>query len=314
MQATTNHQIIFKITIGVLIGIFTLMGYLYLGAQNETLELQKSLTNKVEQLAETEAKLDSIARQLDTQITQIRQLGGNVSELRKIRQQLENDKKKLKYDFSFSAQKYQFKIREYENYLTTKDDDIRQLRAENGTLLSRAKELEAEKQSVINENAGLKTEKEALSQTVASYSAQNDDLKRKVNLGSALKAVDVQVAAVSSGGRERSGGSYKASRIDRLKIAFTLPANPLTAQNTKDIFVRIMDSNGAVLSENGVGGMLYYEGREIGYSIRQAVFYENNDQKVDILYRKDTNYKSGRYTIELYAEGFRIGNGSFEVK
>jgi len=75
-----------------------------------------------------------------------------------------------------------------------------------------------------------------------------------------------------------------------------------------------MDSNGGVLSENGIGGVVYFEGREIGYSIRQTVLFDSNDQEVDILYRKNTSYKPGKYAIELYAEGFKIGTGSFEVK
>lgn len=311
---SNNNQGIFKIAIGVLIGVVALLSYLFMGARNETFELQKSLTTKVEELSSTQIKLDSISRALDTKIAEVKQLGGNIKELENVKAQLEDDKKKLKSDFNFSVAKYDAKIKEYENFLVVKDDDIRKLKEENGTLLARTKTLEEEKQQVITENTGLKTEKEGLTQTVASYTAQNDDLKRKVTLATAMKAINVQVAAVASNGKLREGGLYKASKVDRLKISFIMPSNPVAEKNTKDIFVRILDQNGAVVSEDGKGGTLQFDGKEVGYSVKQGIPFENNDQKVDILYGKGSAYKSGKYSIELYSEGFKIGNGAFEVK
>ncbi|MCU0326945.1 MAG: hypothetical protein MUF45_17170 [Spirosomaceae bacterium] len=315
MEATTNNSNgILKITIGVLVGVLALLGYLFMGARNETLELQKTLTTKVEQLSSTQIKLDSISQSLDSKIAEIEQLGGNVAELENIKAQLEADKKKLKSDLSFSIEKYETKIKEYETFLAQKDDDIRKLKEENGILVTKNQTLETEKQAVISENTGLKTEKEALTQTVADYTTQNDDLKRKVTMASAMKAVNVQVTALNSRGKERDGGEYKSSRIDRLKISFIMPSNPVAERNNKDIYVRVMDSNGAVLNENGTGGVMQFNGKELGYSTKQAVLFENNDQKVDLFYGKGNSYKSGKYSIELYSEGFKIGSGSFDVK
>jgi predicted nuclease with TOPRIM domain len=285
-----------------------------MGARNETFELQKSLTTKVEELSSAQIKFDSISKVLDIKIAEVKQLGGNIKELVAVKAQLEEDKKKLKTDFNFSVQKYETKVKEYETFLMAKDDDILKLKSENGTLLARTKTLEDEKQQVLTENSGLKTDKESLSQTVASYTAQNDDLKRKVTLATAMKAINVQVAAVASNGKVREGGLYKSSKIDRLKISFIMPSNPVAEKNTKDIFVRILDQNGAVVSEDGNAGTVQFEGKEVGYSLKQAIPFENNDQKVDILYGKGSIYKTGKYAIELYSEGFKMGTGAFEVK
>ncbi|WP_232074223.1 hypothetical protein [Spirosoma aureum] len=99
-----------------------------------------------------------------------------------------------------------------------------------------------------------------------------------------------------------------------MKITFIMPSNPLALKTNKDIYVRILDINGAVVNESGLGGVLWFEGREIGYSTRQSVPFENNDQQVDIFFRRDTSYKPGSYTVELYSEGIRIGDGQFDVK
>lgn len=299
--------------IGALLGMLALLAYLFMGSRNETLEVQKLLTAKVEQFAVTQARLDSISTVLDKKIVEVRQLGGSLVKLQQIRQQLQEDKRRLKYDLTFSLQQYNLKIRDYRQFLAQHEKDLQVLRDENGSLLSRARALEEEKQSILDENQGLKSEKAALARRVSDVSRQNADLQEKVTLASALKAVDVEVLALTGNGRQRTGGVYKASRIDRLLIRFILPANPLTFRNEKEILVRVLDANGAVVSDSG-GGVTYYEGHEIGYSTHQRVPYTNNDQQVDIPFRKSTEYKPGIYQIELYAEGFRIGEGRFEVR
>jgi predicted nucleic acid-binding Zn-ribbon protein len=314
---SNNNNGLLKVIIGVMAGVLALLGYLFMGARNETLELQKSLTSKVEQLSSTQIKLDSISKSLDEKILEVQSLGGSIAELEAVKAQLENDKKKLKTDLSFSVQKYESKIKDYETFLVAKDDDIRKLKAENGMLVTKTQTLEAEKQQVIVENTALKTEKEELSttltKTVDDFTTKNNDLKRQVTLASAMKAINVQVTALSSKGKERDGGEYKAKRIDQLKVAFIMPSNPVAAQNNKDIYVRVLDTNGAVV-ENGNGGIVQVDGKEIGYSFRKSVPFENNDQRVDLLSGKGTNYTKGKYNVELYSEGFKIGVGAFEVK
>lgn len=308
-----NNQGFLKIIIGVLVGVLALLGYLFMGSRNETLELQKSLTSKVEQLSSTQIKLDSISKSLDQKIAEVQSLGGSVAELEAMKAQLENDKKKLKSDFSFSMQKYESKIKEYETFLVAKDDDIRKLKEENGILVAKTETLESEKQQVIVENTSLKTEKEALSTNLAQTVADNDNLKRQVTLASSMKAINVEVAALSSKGKIREGGAYRASRIDQLRISFIMPSNPVAIKNNKDIYIRVLDANGAVV-ENGTGGVTNVDGKEIGYTFKQSVPFENNDQRVDLTSGKGTNFNKGKYTVELYSEGFKIGKGAFEVK
>lgn len=302
------------IIMGVLLGVSSLLVYLFLGAQNDTLELKQSLTTQVEQLSATQIRLDSITGVLNTRIADVRRLGGSVASLEKLKAQLEDDKQRLTYDLSFSQQKYDAKIRDYTRFLALKENDLKAILAEKNTLISRTRALEEEREQVLSENTGLRFERETLAKAVATVSAQNDDLKQKVTVASALKAINLQVLSLNESGKERRGGVYRSSKTDRLKISFVLAANSLASRTTKDIYLRLLDANGSVLSDTGIGGILTYEGEELGYSLRQPVLFENNDQRVDLTYRRDLPYKPGRYTAELYAEGFKIGSGSFEMR
>ncbi len=77
----------------------------------------------------------------------------------------------------------------------------------------------------------------------------------------------------------------------------------------------MIDPSGATIADDATGsGKFDYNGQEQGYTISQDVMYSNNNQDVSILYDRNAAFKSGTYTIELYSEGFQVGQGSFSVK
>jgi hypothetical protein len=264
---------------------------------------------KTEEVLVTKTKLDSISAQLDLRIAEIQQLGGSVDSLVALKAELEKDKQSLKNLNSFSAKKYEDKIRSYEAVLRQKDNDIAKLREELGIIT-------AENAELNEQVSGLQSEKQALSDSVSTYSAQNRELAEKVTLASALHAEDIEVNAISAKGKERDGGKYKAKRIDKLKVSFKLADNAIAKQNEKDIYLRILDPQGAVLSDMATGsGAFIHNGREMIYSSKQLITFTNSQQSVDILYgRGGIALKSGTYSIELYSEGFKIGTGDFTVK
>jgi hypothetical protein len=313
----TTNQSALKIGVVLLLSALALLGWLYYGAQNKNAELQKMLSGKLDELGTARTKIDSISRALDSKIAEVQSLGGNIEELEKVKAQLEKDKQNLRNANGFSAKKYEAKIKEYETFLSEKDAEIAKLKEENGILVTQNQSLETEKQAVIAENSGLrsnlKNTKDSLTNVVTEVSTKNDELSRKVKVGSALKAVNVQIAAVSGRGREREGAA-KNRKIDQLKVSFVLPSNSLTETSNKDIYVRLTDPNGAVINDMAKGGVINYNNQEIGYSLKQTVFYQNNDQKVDLFYKKDQAMKTGQYSVELYSEGFKIGTGNFTVK
>jgi hypothetical protein len=309
----SSNQNSLKIGIVVLLGALGLLAYLYYGSKNENTELQKVLSGKLDELSTTRIKLDSISRNLDEKIAEVTALGGNIEELEKIKAQLEQDKKNLRANAGSSVKKYEAKIAEYETFLAEKDVELAKLREENQELALQYQTEKEEKQKVIAQNTTLSFAKDSLNQKVSEVSTVNEDLRKKVTVGSALKAVNVQVAAISSRGKERTG-EVKNKRIDQLKVSFILPTNPLAETNNKEIFLRVTDPEGGVLNDMGRGGVLNFANQEIGYTLKESVAYTRNDQKVDLFYKKDMAFKPGEYKIELFSEGFKIGNGSFAVK
>jgi hypothetical protein len=295
----------------IMTGLAGVSSYLYFDQKKVSENQEVTISERVEELSTTRVKLDSISSALDAKIAEVQKLGGDITELEKVRAQLEQDKAALRRGSRISAvslAKYEGKIKQYEAFLTEKDSLIANLQRENVTLATNVKVLD-------EENTGLKTERQKLTDSVSTVVAQNQDLSTKVTRAAALKAQNVKVFAVNAKGKVKEDDSYKAKRLDKIKLVYTLLDNPLTKEEPKDVYVRVLDPTGAVVSDMANGsGTFTVDGNETIYTTKQTINYTNNGQNVELLYTRGIPYKPGKYTVELYSEGFRIGAGEFAVR
>ncbi|GAB3039825.1 hypothetical protein [Spirosoma pulveris] len=292
----------------IMTGLAGVSSYLYFDQKKVSENQEVTISERVEELSTTRVKLDSISTALDAKIAEVQKLGGDVTELEKMKVQLEQDKAALRKGNRISLAKYEAKIKQYEAFLVEKDTLISNLQRENVTLASNVKVLD-------EENTGLKTERQRLADSVTTVVSQNQELSTKVTRAAALKAQNVKVFAVNAKGKVKDDDSYKAKRLDKIKLVYTLLDNPLTKEEPKDVFVRVLDPTGAVVSDMANGsGTFTVDGNETIYTTKQTVNYTNNGQNVELMYTRGIPYKPGKYTVELYSEGFRIGSGEFAVR
>lgn len=292
----------------IMTGLAGVSSYLYFDQKKVSENQEVTISERVEELSTTRVKLDSISTALDAKIAEVQKLGGDVTELEKMKVQLEQDKAALRKGNRVSIAKYEEKIKQYEAFLVEKDTLISNLQRENVTLASNVKVLD-------EENTGLKTERQRLADSVTTVVSQNQELSTKVTRAAALKAQNVKVFAVNAKGKVKDDDSYKAKRLDKIKLVYTLLDNPLTKEEPKDVFVRVLDPTGAVVSDMANGsGTFTVDGNETIYTTKQTVNYTNNGQNVELMYTRGIPYKPGKYTVELYSEGFRIGSGEFAVR
>ncbi|MDF5691763.1 hypothetical protein [Aquirufa aurantiipilula] len=313
METSNNTS---KIALIVLAVLTAVLGVLYFRSNQLTQEQAVNIEEKATELANTRMKLDSISTQLDAKIEEIKALGGQVSDLEALKVQLEQDKSSLKKANHATIASYEAKIKEYDLVLTQKDADIVELKKQNGILTENNQVLTTQNQTLNTENTGLKTENKTLADTLSEVTAKNKELARKVSIAAALKAQSLRVLSVNSKGKEAEKSRFNGKKIEKLKITFNLASNPITKLENKTIFVRVLDADGAIVSDEAAGsGKFTQDGKEMVYTAKQVVTYSNNNQAVDVFYsRGGVAYKPGKYTIELYSEGFAIGTGGFEVK
>jgi len=305
-----------KIALIVLAVLTAVLGVLYFRSYQLTQVQATTIEEKATELANTRTQLDSISTQLDAKIAEIKSLGGQVSDLEALKAQLEQDKESLKKANHATVASFEAKIKEYNSVLAQKDIEITELKKQNGILTENNKVLTTQNENLNSENTGLKSQNKTLSDTLSDYTAKNKELARKVSIAAALKAQGLRFASIKANGKESEKARFNGKKLEKLKISFNLAPNPITKLENKTIIVRILDGEGAIVSDNASGsGKFVQDGKEMVFTTKQNVTYTNDNQVVDVVYsRGGVVYKPGKYSVELYAEGFKVGSGNFEVK
>ena len=283
--------IAFIIIIAAVVGI-----KFYLDEVNKNEELQVELDSTYEELNE-------ISVQLDQKIKEIEALGGDVTELKLIRSNLESEKEDLQKSNRWAAneiKKYKDKVGGYEELLNLQDDKI--------------KKLEEINQELLSENVTLKTEKNVLNDSISNLKDTRQELVSKVELASRLKAENIKVMAVNSRGKERED-EFKPRHIEQLKITFNLAENNVAQPEGKNIILRVINPQGNALFDVSMGsGSFMINGKEMFYTAQQEILFDNTQQRLSFLYDRGEEYEEGVYSVELYSDDYVIGKANFEVK
>ncbi len=270
-----------------------------------------------------QVKLDSVAEQLNLRLIQIKKLGGKVSELEIAKAQILGDQKHLE---DIDPAEFQKKLNYYLHLLGQKDAEIKKLKKENVVLIlqndSLSREAQILKVGLVNIQKALEDSSKTfglkereLSEKSRVLEIRNKELSEKVSAAAALRAEGVNVYAISSRGKESAVNNQKAKKVDKIRVMFHLQENSLANKEIKTVFLRIIEPTGTTISDYNLGsGTFDFKGRELTFTSRQRIFYENSHQSVEFIYSRPNGFKPGKHEIELYAEGYLIGLGTFEVR
>lgn len=139
---------------------------------------------------------------------------------------------------------------------------------------------------------------------------------KELAYASILKTKEIKVTCLKSNGKELDREEFKTKQIDRLKIMFKLQDNKAAKKNTKSFYVRMITPSGTAFSDanNGGGSFTTSEGENLLYTMTQDLAFDNSEQSITLLMQKGFNYVAGTYKVEVYCEGFKIGENSVKVK
>jgi len=312
-------------TVGILIFlIFILIGLVALERLNP--KFWSFGANQEPFIKDAKDRLDSISNQLEVRMIQIKKLGGRVNELEAARQQILGDQKAISENPDMGQIEIQRKLAYYLRLIGQKDLEIKKLRKENFVLSARNDSLSREakilQDGLSNVQKALRdssltfgVKQKELSERSRILEVRNQELSDKVNVAAALRAEGVNVYAISTRGKETGAQNQKAKKLEKIRVIFHLQENPLATKEIKTVYLRIIEPTGITLSDYSLGsGTFPFKGKDLVYTAKQRIFYENNHQSVEFIYSRPNSYREGRHEIELYSEGFLIGLGSFEVR
>ncbi|NLB26319.1 MAG: hypothetical protein GX820_06450 [Bacteroidales bacterium] len=196
------------------------------------------------------------------------------------------------------------KINSYQKEVTTLRGIMRDFVVQIDSLNRRNQELMAENIEVKEQFKRVESEKAQLSQ-------EKVRLEQNLQRAAVLQVRDFFVEALNNRNKE----TKFARRTDKLRIYFILNENVSARRGTKNVYARIMRPDQLLMSKDEKN-LFQFEDLKIQYSAMREVVYEGHDLPVAIFWdnSNEPELMTGKYTVDLFADGRNIGTTTFELK
>ena len=197
--------------------------------------------------------------------------------------------------------------------LSKAQEDVKQLRYFVTKYTADIEELKKQNSDLTTERDTLRTNLTTVAAKASDLEKQNQDLNTKVQVASALKLGGINVVGykVKSNGKESD--ETKAKNVNKLKISFTVAGNQVAAKGTHEIYFRIIDPTGNLITAND-GGTFNADGGDLQASYRTSIDFYDDGKTYTVDWMSQQPFQKGTYTILMYADGYTMGKGSIYLK
>lgn len=307
-RSNNNRTLLFVTAILVLLGINGVLFYLNQQKGQQAEVLTTEVKAKDSKLQEQIRQYEALKADYERQSKELQALGLSNDSLTARISSINADLLKLRSfkagSFSLAQQNlFKERAKNLEGQLRKKDNDIAALKKDNETLFT--------------ETTTLKERQNKLTDTISTIAKVNQELTEKVGVASRLQANNIKVSIVTSKNKEQSedDDEYKARRVEKVKISLNLARNDVSPKETKQIYLRLLEPDGAALYNLSTGGGTFtIDGQEAFYTQKQDIVFDNTGQQVQFLYAKGAEYKKGQHTVEVYESGQLMGKTTFTLK
>lgn len=193
--------------------------------------------------------------------------------------------------------------------------EIAKLRGEIDTLRNLLKHyveeidrLNKENEALRSENKTIKEQNRNLSSQVSETAKRNEILSERMTLAEKLNVTGLSLTALNKKGKTEK----KVTKAVQLMATFTIPQNNSTPVGEKTIYMRIISPSGQLL---GSGATFPFEGGSVEYTAKKTVEYAGEEiGGITIYYDVNTPLIAGDYTVELFADNYRLVSRHFNLK
>lgn len=263
----------------------------YIAVDSSKNELQKSFDAAVIRLDSLTGFNNELEGKLSERNSEIDKLKKNIKSYLSKAKLTEAEKKKA-----------QGMIAELNDKIAGLEAEVARLTQENGVLTTEKTQLTADKEKLTTDLQTTTTAKE--------------ELAKKVDVASTLNASSIAITPID----ERSGGKEKvtttAKRVDKLVISFDVD-NRIAPAGSTEVYVAVTDPEGKPVTVEALGSGTFTT-REEGdkfYTFKMPVDIQTGVKKhVEYPWKQNSGFKKGNYKIEVYHNGFKIGESVRELK
>lgn len=290
------------IVLGVLL-VGAILAFIFTtNSMNKKIEAAE-IANEQLQLTNEQLQLSNEYQALNTEFAQYE----NQSQL------LANDSLVSKY--AAAKSKVEKLLQELNSEKQKSAQRIKQLQDEIGTLKNILRHYVAQIDSLGKENASLRTENEQIKQRnqqlstrVANETKRAEALSERMVLAEKLNVTGLSLTPLKKNGKKEKN----VTKAKQLMVTFTIPQNNSTPVGEKEIYMRITNPEGSLL---GNAGNFSFEGGSVACTARKTIEYAGEEiPGIAIYWDVNTTLTPGDYTVELFADNYRLTSRKFTLK
>ncbi len=298
-----------NVAIGVLsaallgLGIYTVADKSSTGEQIQQQQVQ--IAKVTDEKSSIQSNFDASLARLDSMTTENKGLEGKLTasstEITKLKGDIRSILNKRNATTA-ELSKAKKLIDELNGKISTMEADVARLTQENQTLTA--------------DKVSLTADKEKLTADLTSTTTVKEELEKKVDIASTLNATNIHVTPVDVKNEGKEKETTKAKKVDKLVISFDVD-NRIAQPGTTDVYVMITGPDGNVITNeaSGSGTFTTREEGEKTFTAKVPVDLEAAKKKnVEFGFVPGTTFQKGSYKVQIYQNGFLIGEGVTELK
>jgi myosin heavy subunit len=274
--------------------------------EKEKIELVEEKASLEEEIRELDQRVSAMQQELERKDLELSEKNRRVEELQKEVERTRALIRKYEEQGKISArqaEEMRYKTEQMAYYIQKYQERIRELEEENQQLRARTAELEQQVQEKESQTRQVQQEKERL--------------EVKVKAASYLKAIQFRYALVKESGKEEWDTEFRARRIHKLKVCFTVLENDVAEPGERTAYVVISDPTGKPITNFAASsGYFTLMDTEQPFSAKATFRYNRARQEVCAVYERpaDQELQKGTYTVSVFCEGVEIGRDQLSLK
>ena len=284
-----------KVGLGIALVLFLATGFYTMNLYNSSKKVQNELTEE-KQLVMND--LNAMAKQYDEAISENDVANANLVDARARIQGLIDSLKisetNVKSLWRYKS-KYQSLQKEMDVLLAQNDS----LRVENSYLATSldSTRVRLEERTVFTD----------------SLLVQNTALAEVVENAAVLSTVGLKGFGVI----ERTSGKLipteRASRVDKIRVCFTVAKNALVQAGDQELYVQVIDPNSNTL---GLNDQVQFGEKTLNYSMISKFNYENSNLNICefVVSKGEDKFAKGRYVVNVFNQKDLVSSSEFTLK
>ena len=272
------------------------------------------------QFFDKKTHLEQVNKELNTTMAEKESLSAELQRVKTEYDKLNQENAGLQNQLSSKDEEIRQKIAEIQRLINSGDaaqlkkakEEMAALKLLNNNYIAQIDSLRGANKELTDQNLSLNQNLSTVTTKVGELTQQNSVLSNKVAIASVLKTSNIKAMGVryKSSGKELETTKAKSTR--RIKTCFTIVENLVVDKGPKDIYIRVISPDGAVMSTSSE--TFIFNGQATLYTTKESIMYENRNTDLCVYWEKGNTYNPGKYTIELYCEGNQIGSTSLMLK